>query len=169
MGRFFTLDTFIGTVAFPAIPKCGQHTFAELGAVEHDFEKIKEFPVRLAFVRCPFDRLVSAFSFFKRVSYPIQDGSLRSFEAFIDWALDSDDEHVLPQYNIISPHHFKRVLPISSMTPVLGKLTGKVVPDANSTNHYDVDTSYRYDDVRDRYFDDIILFEKSKESLNGLR
>jgi hypothetical protein len=163
---FFVLPTHIGPVAFAAIPKCGQHTFAELDTSELPFDRIKEFPIRMAFIRDPLDRLSSCFHFFLHTNYPINGGKVRGYESFIDWALDSDDEHVQPQVELFSRYHFQRRFPISKMTEILELLTGEVIPQANSAPRHEIDQGYRLDDIRERYSED---FDMYSEVLDGLR
>jgi hypothetical protein len=161
--RFYAIDSKIGSIALPAIPKCGQHTLVSLGGVELEFERLRDFPVRIAFVRCPVDRLVSCFSFFHKVGYHLPSIHMDSYEAFVDWALDSDDEHVLPQFQLCSFHHFKRRFPLSRMTEVLGLLTGQSVTKENPSEHYDVNAAYRLEDIKERYHDDFAVYEEACE------
>jgi hypothetical protein len=156
--RFYALDTLIGSVAIPAIPKCGQHTLVAAGGIELPFEKLKQFPVRMVFIRHPVDRLVSCYSFFKRIDYVV-DADLSGYESFIDWALESDDEHVLPQSACYSMYHFQRRLPLSRMTEILNMLTGKEIYTQNATEHLPVYTDYRLDDIKIRYCDDFVAYE----------
>ena len=163
---FFVIGTKIGSVAVAAIPKCGQHTLTALGSTELSFDRIEDFPVRMAFIRDPLDRLSSCFHFFLHSNYGIGREHLSSYEAFIDWALNSDDEHVLPQCELFSRYHFKRRFLVSDMNRVLGLLTGEKIPHENAAPRFDIDQEYRLQDIKGRYQED---FDMVSEVLNGLR
>jgi len=119
----------------------------------------------MVFIRDPLDRLSSCFHFFLHTKYGIDRKHINSYESFIDWALDSDDEHVLPQCELFSRYHFKRRFLISDMDKVLGLLTGENIPHENSANRFDIDQSYRLSEIRDRYTED---FDMVSEVLNGV-
>lgn len=157
---FFVLKTKIGPVAFAAVPKCGQHTFMGLGATELPFDRIDEFPIRMVFIREPFDRLASCYFFFQGSDYSIEDEHLQNYETFIDWALDSDDEHVMPQSELFSRYHFKRRFLVSDMCRVLSILTGEKIPKLNASLREDLDQGYKASEIQDRYRDDFLMVEE---------
>ena len=161
----FVIDTLSGPVAFAAIPKCGQHTIAAYGGVMVDSAVIHKIATRIAFIRDPFDRLKSAFHFFKQTNCYVQCDHMSSYGKFIDWALDSDDEHVIPQHKFLF-NSFNTLIKIEYMSEVMEELTGSVVTPQNTSEHnMKCDADYRADDIKSYYKEDYELYE---EALNGL-
>ena len=158
----YLLKSFIGPVCVAAIPKCGQHTLSALSYASIEPKKIPEFSVRLAFVRDPLERLRSCFHFYLDSRFNIGGERIRSYQQFIDWALESQDEHVLPQADFIAPL-FNTVISIRDMSSTLSRLTGRKVLTLNKSSRFDVDSSYRLIDVKNKYRKDYILCEKAQK------
>lgn len=159
MREAFILDTFIGPAAFAAIPKCGQHTLNEYMRCMVQHGKLRKFPIRLAFIREPFDRFLSAFHFMAQTQYIFEGQRIRDYPAFVDLSLTSHDEHVLPQSDILDCDLFPTRLCLSSMCDVLGRLTGRQITVENSSIHNPIDTNYRKDEVMVRYSEDVEMYE----------
>ena len=158
----YLLKSFIGPVCVAAIPKCGQHTLSALSYSSIERKKIPDFSVRLAFVRDPVERLRSCFHFYLDSRFNISGERIRSYPQFIDWALESQDEHVLPQADFIAPL-FNTVISIRDMSSTLSRLTGRKVLTLNKSSRFDVDSSYRLIDVKNKYRKDYILCEKAQK------
>ena len=158
----YLLKSFIGPVCVAAIPKCGQHTLSALSYTLIEPKKIPDFSVRLAFVRDPLERLRSCFHFYLDSRFNIGGERIRSYPQFIDWALESQDEHVLPQADFIAPL-FNTVISIRDMSSTLSRLTGRKVLTLNKSSRFDIDSSYRLIDVKNKYRKDYILCEKAQK------
>ena len=157
----YLLKSFVGPVCVAAIPKCGQHTLSELSYTLIEPKKIPEFSVRLAFVRDPLERLRSCFHFYLDSRFNIGGERIRSYQQFIDWALESQDEHVVPQADFVEL--FKTVIAIQDMSEILTRLTGKKVLKLNTSTRFEVDDSYRLEDIKCKYYKDFLLYKKAKE------
>ena len=157
----YLLKSFIGPVCVAAIPKCGQHTLSALSYTLIEPKKIPEFSVRLAFVRDPLERLRSCFHFYLDSRFNINGERIRSYPQFIDWALESQDEHVVPQADFIAPL-FNTVISIRDMSSTLSRLTGKKVLKLNPSTRFEVDDSYRLEDIKRKYYKDFLLYQKAK-------
>ena len=158
----YLLKSFIGPVCVAAVPKCGQHTLSAMSYTLIEPKKIPDFSVRLAFVRDPLERLRSCFHFYLDSRFNIGGERIRSYSQFIDWALESQDEHVLPQADFIAPL-FNTVISIRDMSSTLSRLTGRKVLTLNKSSRFDVDSSYRLIDVKNKYRKDYILCEKAQK------
>jgi hypothetical protein len=158
----YLLKSFIGPVCVAAIPKCGQHTLSALSYTLIEPKKIPDFSVRLAFVRDPLERLRSCFHFYLDSRFNISGERIRSYSQFIDWALESQDEHVVPQADFIAPL-FNTVISIRDMSSTLSRLTGRKVLTLNKSSRFDVDSSYRLEDIKCKYYKDFLLYKKAKE------
>jgi len=63
-----------------------------LSAPHFDAVKALTFPVRVAFIRHPIERLKSAYRFF--VQYPVESVNVSDgWHSFVDWALDVDPQN----------------------------------------------------------------------------
>ena len=154
----FVLDTFLGPIAFASIPKCGQHTLAKYqkGMIPHS--NLRRFPIRAAFIREPFDRFLSAFHFSAQTGYIIDGHRIHSYSQFVDIALNSDDEHVMPQCRLIDHDLFALKISVSIMSDVLSRLTGVEITVENASRRDNFDASYMKSEVIERYSEDSKLF-----------
>jgi len=159
----YIIETNEGPVAFASIPKCGQHTLNAISVGMVLPQKLARFK-RWAFIREPFDRLESAFHFYSEKGYKINGGKVGSWENFVDWALLSDDEHVLPQYLFVKA--FDKYIKMDFMDSVLGTISDYKPMKLNvSQRHHKTDLSYREKDIKHRYNNDFKLYESA---FNGL-
>jgi hypothetical protein len=158
----FLLETCVGVVAFASIPKCGQHTLNKYKSGMISEQKITQFPLRIAFVREPFDRFLSAFHFTMQNRYRIDGHVIRSYEQFVDVSLSSGDDHVLPQSRFIDGYN--TLIKLENMSEVLYSLTGKVITTENASMRHDFDTSHKKQEIMQRYHDDVIMYKNMKEA-----
>ena len=145
----FLIQTCVGTVAFASIPKCGQHTLAKYQSGMVSEQKILQFPLRIAFVREPFDRFLSAFHFTTQNNYILDGRVIRSYEQFVDASLISGDGHVLPQSRFIGSYN--TLIDLKNMSDVVGAMTGRYITKENASIRHEFDTSYRREEVMRRY------------------
>lgn len=153
----FLLETCVGVVAFASIPKCGQHTLAKYKSGMISERKILQFPLRIAFVREPFDRFLSAFHFITQNNYKLDGYVIRNYEQFVDIALTSGDDHVLPQSRFIGSYN--TLIDLKNMSGVIKSLTGKEITKENASVRHEFDTSYKKEKVMQRYHEDVIMYE----------
>lgn len=154
----YIIKTFIGPVSVLGIPKCGTQTLEKYSSGTIDEGKTQQFPLRIAFIREPFDRWLSAFHFFTDTNYKITKNKIESYEQFVDEALLSNDQHLLPQSRLLNGSLVNKCMRLESMSDILGKLTGFPVSIENSTPRQDIDTNYRKSEVMDRYREDSKLY-----------
>ena len=152
----------IGPFAVASIPKCGQHTLDKYAVCKVPESKLNNFPLRIAFIREPFDRWLSAYHFMCQSRYILEGERVREYNRFVDVALESEDDHVLPQSRFISS--FGTLLPLHSMSKVIGALTGKEITKENASERHEIDTSYRKAEIMERYEDDTILYKSITEA-----
>ena len=147
----FLIDTDLGKIPIASIPKCGQHTLKEYSIGMIPLSECINYRVRVAFIRDPVDRLLSCYHFFHSRSYDLDMSKIGRWEDFIDWALHSNDEHVLPQSEFIN-NTFNKFAPMASMSALLNFFTGKKIIIGNaSKRHTTVDETYRDNDIKKRY------------------
>lgn len=156
----FLLETCVGVVAFASVPKCGQHTLEKYKSGMISGQKIRQFPLRVAFIREPFDRFLSAFHFITQNNYLLDGHVIRDYHQFVDIALVSSDEHVLPQSRFIDD--FNTLLDLRDMSGVIYALTGEIITKENTSVRHDFDSSYRKEEIMQRYHDDAIMYKNMK-------
>ena len=157
-------------LAVALIPKCGLNTIREwIGpgavSVKSDDEALFDVTRRVAFIRNPIDRLISAYSFF----YWMDDYGMRSrksnvpindWDSFVDYVLSdkTDDVHWTPQLNLIGYvaniyHRFENILEHYE------KYRPGMLPHNNITSHRPV-TNHRMDEIMKKYQCDLNLWER---------
>lgn len=161
---FSVIDSDLGPIAILNIPKVGSQTLAALEVSKVGLQDSDRLGVKIAFVREPVERLVSAFHFFNSFpNKPYPKEVDRNWTAFVDWALESSDIHVRPQHHFCyRGNHavFTQLLPIEKMTQVLEMLRGHKIESKNvSKKESPVDMSYRIEDILSHYEKDSVLYE----------
>ena len=133
-------------------------------------EQAQYYPRKVWFIREPFDRLKSAYSFFKKLAI---DNSkyhnklvefTNSWEAFIDFVLDTDhkDEHFLPQtstlmYNgQLSPDTILRFEDVQKWWP---KYFVPKLERLNMAPRLEVDPNYRRAEIDTYYAEDLKIWK----------
>jgi hypothetical protein len=160
MRDVFLLNTCVGVAVFASVPKCGQHTLHKYKSGMISGQKISQFPLRVAFIREPFDRFLSAFHFITQNNYLLDGNIIREYEQFVDLSLESSDDHVLPQSRFTEG--FNTFIDLKNMSSVIESLTGKAITIENSSLRHDFDTRHRKQEVMQRYSDDVILYKNIK-------
>lgn len=153
-------------VCVAAVPKCGQHTLAAYSVGFIPENKIYNFDRRVAFIRDPLDRFLSAYFFILGWNKKLDGQHLDSYETFVDLALVSGDEHILPQTKQVNFEKYNEIYGFSDFSKLLGDIVDSIPVRENSSNRCDIDMSYRAEEVKLMYKDDFILI---KEVANGLR
>lgn len=94
-----------GGKAIAIIPKAANTSFSKLIDGMLTAEEVMEFPVRIMFIRDPFERFVSAYSFFHALNEEHRHGIVQvpleathsGYEAWVDYSLATDNPHWAPQ------------------------------------------------------------------------
>lgn|GEM_PF-3619776 len=155
--------TSLGPIAFCLIPKCGQHTLESISVDIVGPRELKSLK-RVAFIREPIDRLKSAYHFFLYKGYTLEGQAIGGWESFIDWALESNEEHIRPQATFTLA--FDNFIKMDFMTEVLESITENRIDALNAAPRYnDVDDLYRIDDITKKYKDDFILYESALDGI----
>ena len=153
----------IGGVALAIIAKAGTQSFKEAGAVWYiNNQEALVYPQRIFFIRNPFERLESCYSFFVGLKNAgtrydaIPDSALTSWEAFIDHILINSDEHWNPQINTLmykgepTPTKIMRFEDVTKWWPLF---FSKRLPHNNQSDRL-VTTSYRGEEIQAFYAQD---------------
>lgn len=162
--------------AIARVPKNGsQSLYMALAPAEQlTNEEALQKELRVMFVRDPFDRLASAYSFFSflksigsRVEPAVPDFS--GYEGFLDWALESDDSHVTPQVATLRaldgtfvPNRFHWLREIHN---VWNDYYPGLIPDKEDFPHRHscqrlAASDYRRQDILTRYAEDFDLCQR---------
>lgn len=136
----------------------------------YDGQEVLQFERRVAFARCPFDRLISAYSFFyylyRRSPLAIEGRitaeALESWESFVDYILENDDEHWDPQWDMLTYNGVylpTETYKLSQLDEVWGQIWPGFYPwRANKVLHRPANLDYRRDDLVRKYEKDIELW-----------
>ena len=124
-----------------------------------------ESDIRVAFLRDPFDRLASGYSWFSNLQskggrtqppVPTFDG----YESYVDWALESDDSHVLPQHDLLLASHGEfvpnRLHWVHDIQSVWERYYTGLIPHEHKVTRLET-SDYRASDIRERYAKDFEL------------
>ncbi len=157
-------------LAVSIVPKCASQTIKEwLGPgqvkVKPDDHRLKQVGRRVAFIRNPIVRLVSAYSFF----YWMDDYGMRSrqsdvpikgWEPFVDYVLSDaeDDEHWKLQTDLIGDvaNIYHR---LENLSEHFEKYRPGILPYNNRCSHRRT-SDYRRSEIIEKYAKDIVLWEK---------
>jgi hypothetical protein len=159
--------------AIAHIPKSASQTIRMVLAPldEISCEDAMKFGERVMFVRDPFDRLGSAYSFFlflqqktTKIEPPVP--KIDCYETFVDWALETEDVHVRPQVEFVTTDDGEfvpnRLHWLKDIMDVWNDYYPGLVPDKSEFPHrhkcqrLDV-SDYRRDDLSAKYAKDIEL------------
>jgi len=121
---------------------------------------------RLAFIRHPIQRLISAFGHLNKLCYiDLVEGNPylheRTWEKFIDYILSHEDRHWFPQTlrlffkGFWMPTHLERFEDIVHVWPNYTKVE---FPHFNKTGYVPVTNDYRSDELNDYYAKDLELW-----------
>jgi len=161
--------------ALALVAKVGSQSFMESGPTWYIREhEILIYPERIFFMRDPFQRLESAYSFFVglvRAGTPhnaVPEAALESWEKFVDYVLDPryDDEHWRPQTETtlyIGDGTDRKLVPTKIMrfedvTKWWPNFFSRNLPHINRSTKL-VTTSYRGDEIRVKYAADYKIYD----------
>lgn len=161
---FSVLYSESGNFAVLNIPKCGSQTLRATELANVDLEQSRMFEDRLAFIRHPVDRIKSAYRFFMDHRWLLSE-DIDSYESFIDYTFEIDDEHWKPMVDFIFPYGdciVKEIHSLCRMQDVLKGRLGYKIPICNESNTVYRTSDYRLDEL-------LIKYQKDLELYNGLR
>lgn len=161
----------INGVALAIVAKVGTQSFREAGA--HWYMTNKEariYPERIFFIREPFLRLVSAYSFFKGLERTgtryeaVPLSAIADWPTFVDYILLNNDEHWMPQTDTTLytgdgeyvPTKIMRFEDVSKWWPLF---SSKRLPHENQSVPQEVDIMYRRADVGAFYANDYDIYK----------
>lgn len=163
----------VGIVAVALIAKSG-NTSIKSAAAQGWYVKAEEaeqYPIRLAFIREPFDRLYSAYSFFsglywngeKYDKHGTVESAARSYYHFINHALEHRDEHWKNQGEIllsgeVKPTHLIKFDYINDLWP---NIFPSELRKCNSSVRLPVCKEYRKAELQDFYKTDLELYNSA--------
>ena len=154
-------------IAMSCLPKNGSNSLHEVSPnkVVENIE-VLNIPVRVAWIREPYKRLISAYSFFKstiegggRLNKELSE-NVGSYEEFIDYTLNNNDEHWDSQvgqltlngdYLATVSHRFEDINELWSL------YFGGFIPHSNGCVHKTV-SDYRKDELDMKYKEDYELW-----------
>lgn len=157
-------------VALAIIAKAGTQSFTEAGADWYmNNLKALDYPTRVMFIREPFDRLESCYSFFKMLIQQgtkfnmLPEAALDSWEEFVDYILTHEDEHWAPQTDSVlykgelTPTHIMRFDELNKWWPEF--FSAKLVH-TNASERLEV-PPYRVADLTEYYKNDIAEYNSA--------
>lgn len=146
------------------LPKSGSQSIQRaLGTKCVSAERVLEdCSTRLAFIRNPIARLESNFTYFKFLGleygvWAVPVEAIRSWESFVDYTLEHEDDHWKPQMQLVShqgitvPNVFHRMETMDNVWP---DYFSTRIPHINSLSSQ-AQPSYRMGDLYDCYADDL--------------
>ena len=152
-------------LAIAQIPKCGITSFREWLS---DFDLIPNDRVcvskRVAFIRHPLERIKSAYSYMYWIQHrggrlPDSRITTESWESFVDWALENDNEHWRPQIEFVGdvPNIWHR---FENLDLYWERYKPGILGHENRASRLDT-SEYREADLRAMYSDDLRLWEQA--------
>ena len=148
-------------IAVALIQKCASSSIrdaikTDYGAIQLD--KVIHVPRRICWVRDPIDRLESAFSYFHHSVYSLPASITGQWESFVDYTFTHNDPHWTPQSELLThegvllPNEVYWLTDLQATWPFKGLL-----PWIRGVRHVEVNTSYRRDELDERYSGDYLL------------
>ena len=164
MRQGFLVGGDLGFFIFASIPKCGQHTLQSMCTANVARCRVPEAKA-IAFIREPIDRLKSAYHFFISKGYKLDRKKIGSYESFVDWALESNEEHIRPQHTFCEEYY--NFVKLECMSDVLTGITGSRVIALNTAPRYnETNATYRAEELRKLYAKDFYLYESALSGLS---
>lgn len=148
-------------LAIAFIPKAGTNTFRQwledYEVLTSDDPRLLDYDTRLAFIRNPFDRLGSTYSYFKNnKGNMVDEAPVDSWEEFVDYILLNDDVHWRPQARHMGGMQTK-VYRFEEANEVCPNYINRALPWYNKSDRVPVHP-YRTEDLKDFYKEDIDLW-----------
>lgn len=160
-------------IAIAMIPKAGSTSFRNTLNIRQSLTptEASRFSTRVLFIREPFDRLVSSYSFFHYLNetrqnghggghYPVpNDATHNGYEAWVDFILETPNPHWMPQIDLTGNiHTIAHRFDSDNLNKYWKNYWPGRLPDwLNATSHLS-STDYRTDDIALFYKDDIDLY-----------
>lgn len=153
---------------FSCLPKCGSRSITSVVSGHRiNNEKAINYSQRIVYLKHPFTRLVSNYSFFK---IKTRDGSYQgqpdiatteTWQLFIDYILDNDNPHWLPQVDQLSLNGEFLGTVVHKLENIIHtwpRYYHGLLPHLNGTVHQAIDPSYRFTEIKKRYANDFNLW-----------
>lgn len=168
-----------GAVAVALLCKSGSTAITEAGEGWYlNNQQALNWPLRLAFIREPFDRFCSAYSFFAGRYWVANDYKLRgteesaakSYYHFVNFALENEDDHWMEQGKSLlfneeyTPTH---TLKFEALEKVWPNFTNRVLSNINSSVRLPVCPEYRRKELDEMFGSDIELYNAALDDFNG--
>ena len=153
--------SIIGGIAFLNIPKCGSSTLRSLEVYRAQARERFRYKKRIAFMRHPEDRFQSGYRFFNKIKLFVPKSCIGNYENYVDWALESDDEHVMPQSHFLTLYGddtVTEILDLNCMTEYLESIVKHQVDVVNSTIQEPLSNTYRAADIALKYAKDLEIY-----------
>lgn len=175
----------MGVVAVALIAKSGNTSIKDASKYNWYVKDsdADQYPIRLAFVREPFQRLYSAYSFFNGLHWAgekydnggVLKAAARSYYHFINYVLENSDEHWRNQGDILLSGKVKptHIIKFDCINDIWPNLFFEGIQKSNSSVRLPVCEKYRAEELRQFYKQDIDLYnsaldyETAKSVLNG--
>lgn len=164
----------VGCVLVANIPKGASMSIKEASETNwyvsnHEAEI---YPLRLFFIREPFDRFCSAYSFFNGLYWKGQnyngsgvcEAAAKSYYEFVNFCLENDDEHWNPQVERVhykgklSPTH---IIKFDDLLKLWPKFSTNTLRQINTSVRLPVCEKYRRPELNKMFGDDIRVYRKA--------
>lgn len=177
--KSFAVSGYDKSVAMAVIPKCAktsiERTIAPITRITPD--EAMAYPTRVMFVRDPVDRLLSFYAMVLaqelKPNFRFADSSVGwdGWSSYVDWALTSQNEHVLPQVGLVTTSDGRFaptvVHPFSRLQEVWETYYRTSIPNVDARAQHmnrspkwakqGVDLTYRMSEIESRYAEDFKL------------
>lgn len=156
-------------IAVASIQKCGSHSMNQaFPGCRMGAEAVMDIPLRIAWIRHPLKRLVSAYQFFRQGANGdyVPWESRSSWKGFVDYALEHEDVHWCSQTKLLTfkdqfmPTKLERFEDIGERWSVYFR---QPLPLSNCSKELVV-TPYRKADLLEHYKEDVKLWEQIDSS-----
>lgn len=156
------------TVAMSALRKNGSRSLgfaSELLKPRYPNDDVLDIPIRVAWIRHPIERLISAYSFFKLINERDRDphraaAHTSNWHSFVDYTLITENEHFDSQVDQLTKDGIYIPTVTEKFENIMihwGKYLGGSLPWVNGVVHQLVD-DYRSDDLAVKYAKDMELW-----------
>lgn len=162
----------LGCVLVANIPKSGSMSIKEASEGWYTCNAEAEiYPLRLFFIREPFDRFCSAYSFFNGLYWNGEryDGSgvceaaAKSYYHFVNFCLENENEHWNPQADKVFEGEFEptHIIKFDDLLKLWPKFTCNQLKKINTSVRLPVCEKYRRHELNEMFKDDIHLYKNA--------
>lgn len=140
-------------------------------------EQALEWPLRIAFIREPFDRFCSAYSFFSQCYWnntgykkEVCEAAAKNYYEFVNFALENSDDHWSEQGKSLffngkyTPTHTIKLDVINNIWP---NFSTKELKNINSSVRLPVCPEYRRKELNAMFGNDIKLYNEALSEFDG--